>query len=196
MSRSRPLRWREDHELLDAAVTGNRDAMTLLLERHYDRVALIARRMMSDRSDAEDATQQALIAIVRGIAGFDGRSAVSTWIHRVTVNACLDEIRRRGRRPEPVEISAVSEAPSTPEPDHAVSVVDRAVIDEAMKRLAADFRAAVVLRDVCGLDYDEIAEVLEVPGGTVRSRISRGRRELRALLGNPGVSRHVEEMEP
>jgi RNA polymerase sigma-70 factor (ECF subfamily) len=181
----------DDGALALAAGRGDRDAMEALLERHYDRMAAIAARMLGRGADAEDATQNALLAVVRGISRFDGRSAVTTWIHRVTVNACLDEIRRRGRRDRPIDphdptsdlvghVEGV--APDTAGPD---GVADHVDIEAALARLPVEFRAAVVLRDLCGLDYAEIAECLEIPAGTARSRISRGRRMLGEILGNP-----------
>lgn len=122
------------------------------------------------------------MAIVRGLPGFDGRSAFSTWAYRVATNACLDELRRRRRRPEP----GLPEGPDEPATvDDAEGVTTRVDLDAALQSLPADFRAAVVLRDVAGLSYDEIAAALSVPPGTVRSRIARGRAALVPLLA-PG----------
>jgi len=136
-----------------------------------------------------------LIAIARGIRRYDGRAAFTTWSYRVATNACLDELRRRRRRPvpempEPLGLGASSDRPGgalvTPPALAAVEAVDhRLDIDAALGQLPQDFRAAVVLRDLCDLDYAEIARVLGIPPGTVRSRIARGRRQLADLLGNP-----------
>lgn len=159
------------------------------MRRHYDRIHAVCRRIAGP-SDADDATQQALIAVVRGLDSFDGRSRFSTWCYRVASNAALDEVRRRGRRPRPTAIGV------TPDGDDAVAAdpVDErtatsvAAFDErgplvdALESLPEEFRAAVVLRDVGDLDYAEIAEVLGIPPGTVRSRIARGRRLLAARL--------------
>ena len=125
-----------------------------------------------------------MIAIIRGLPRFDGRAAFSTWIYRITTNACLDELRRRRRRPEP-GLPEIERAPSDSAPGVASAVTDAVAVDEAMATLPADFRAAVVLRDVCRLDYAEIAEVLSIPAGTVRSRIARGRAVLARTLGEP-----------
>lgn len=129
------------------------------------------------------------MAIVRGLDGFDGRSAFATWAYRVTTNACLDELRRRRRRPEPGLPEGVAQ-PVSPV-DETEAATTRADLDVALRSLPADYRAAVVLRDVCALSYQEISEVLGIPPGTVRSRIARGRGALIPLLApgrNPGPS--------
>src|SRR4051794_3799632 len=139
---------------------------------------------MGNESDALDATQETLMAIVRGLPRFDGRAAFSTWSYRVATNTCLDELRRRRRRPEPGlsddDRSTLDGDPSAPALDEAVSA--RVTIDDAIQQLPLEFRAAVVLRDVCSLDYAEIASVLDIPPGTVRSRIARGRALLATQL--------------
>lgn len=175
---------------MNAARGGDQAALDTLLRRHYDRLYALCRRVTGNDADGQDACQEALMAIVRGLGGFDGRSAFTTWSYRVATNACLDELRRRRRRPEPV-------APDEPGPgsgsgpgalDAADAVVLRVDVDAALATLAPEFRVAVVLRDLCGLSYDEIGEVVGVPPGTVRSRISRGRSALAGLLtesGNP-----------
>lgn len=151
---------------------------------------------MGNDADALDATQEAMIAVVRGLPRFDGRAAFSTWAYRVATNACLDELRRRKRRPEPtadedLDVVAGSGAAGGGAGgggggSSALDVVgDRVDIDAALATLAPEFRAAVVLRDLVGLDYAEIAEVLGAPPGTVRSRIARGRAALAAVLAPP-----------
>jgi RNA polymerase sigma-70 factor (ECF subfamily) len=167
-----------------AAQRGDREALDRLLRRHGDRVHAVCRRMTGNDADALDATQEAMIAIVRGLPRFDGRSAFSTWAYRVATNACLDELRRRRRRPEPTSDEDLERASSGP--GGSLDVVgDRVDIDAALATLPAEFRAAVVLRDLVGLDYAEIGEVLGAPPGTVRSRIARGRAALASALGNP-----------
>jgi RNA polymerase sigma-70 factor (ECF subfamily) len=156
----------------------------------------LCRRLTGHHADAQDALQDALIAIARGIRRFDGRAAFSSWAYRVTTNACLDELRRRRRRPLPAspdsdgyDVAAGGGAAGRVPGfvgGAAEAVVERLDIDAALARLPEDFRAAVVLRDLCDLDYAEIARVLDVPPGTVRSRIARGRAQLADLLGNPG----------
>jgi RNA polymerase sigma-70 factor, ECF subfamily len=167
------------------AQRGDRAALEALLRRHHHRVAVLCTRLCGP-SDAPDATQEALLAVVRGLRRFDGHAAFTTWLYRVTTNACLDELRRRRRRPRPgLEDDALLAGPRTGA-DPAGAVAARVDVDAALARLAPEFRAAVVLRDLCGLDYAEIADVLGIPSGTVRSRIARGRGQLADLLaGNP-----------
>ena len=182
---------RGDRELAEAAQAGDERALDQLLHRHVDRLHGLCRRMLGSDADADDATQEGLIAIARGLAAgrFDGRSSFGTWAYRVTTNACLDELRRRGRRAgaasdEQLE-RALADSAAAPGPDSAVAA--RLDVGAALARLPLDFRAPVVLRDLCGLDYAEIAEVLSIPPGTVRSRIARGRAALAPLLGNPAA---------
>jgi RNA polymerase sigma-70 factor, ECF subfamily len=168
-----------------AAQRGDRAALDALLRRHYDRIFALCRRLTGNEADALDAAQDACIAIVRGLHRFDGRSAFGTWAYRVATNACLDELRRRRRRPEPILPDGTADLVTAPGPAADSLVADRMTVDAALAQLAPDLRAAVVLRDLCDLDYAAIAEVLDIPAGTVRSRIARGRARLADLL-EPG----------
>jgi len=173
----------DDADLATRASRGDRRALETLLDRHADRVHALCRRVLAHPEDALDATQEAMIAIARGITRFDGRSAFTTWLYRVATNAALDELRRTRRRPDPVDIGALDRADPGPALD--TSVGDRVDVDAALATIPSDFRVAVVLRDLCDLDYAQIAEVLDLPPGTVRSRIARGRALLTTALGNP-----------
>src|SRR5437879_7380907 len=172
-----------DDVLVARAVAADATALNDLLRLHYDRVYAICLRMTGNEADALDACQEALIAIVRGLARFDQRSAFATWAYRVATNACLDELRRRRRRP----IASVDEATVIEHRDLPESAPERLDVQAALARLPIEFRAAVVLRDLAGMSYDEIAATLDVPPGTVRSRIARGRAALAAALGPPGA---------
>jgi RNA polymerase sigma-70 factor (ECF subfamily) len=170
--------------LVAAARAGDVTSLDTLLRRHYDRIHALCRRMTGSDADALDAAQDALIAIARGLDRFDERSSFSTWAYRIATNACLDELRRRRRRPVPAEPDPTLASPG----DVANAVAARVDIDAALATLPAEFLAAVVLRDLNGLSYDEIAQVLEIPPGTVRSRIARGRGLLAdRLAGNHGA---------
>jgi RNA polymerase sigma-70 factor (ECF subfamily) len=191
----------DDQALVAAAQAGDRRALDTLLRRHYDRVHAVCRRIAGSSRDADDAAQEAMISIVRGLPRFDGRAQFSTWAYRIATNAALDELRRRKRRPA---LHVVSDEGTAPEPvdplaDRQVTAIgDRMAIDAALDELPEEFRAAVVLRDVADLDYAEIADALGVPVGTVKSRIARGRNQLTTLLGNQGTSggRPTPESEP
>lgn len=175
----------DDDDLVLAAVGGDRSALEALLRRHHDRLYAVCRRLTGSDADAADATQEALVAIVRGLPAFAGRSRFSTWSYRIAVNSALDELRRRRRRPVPTGDDELGAAAATvPEPGTrpADAGIGRLDVDAALMKLPVEFRAAVVLRDLCGLDYAEIAEILAVPAGTVRSRIARGRAALVPLL--------------
>jgi len=184
----------DDPQVLAAARRGDRGALETLLSGHYDRIHALCRRMLGNEPDALDATQDALLAAVRSIARFDGRSSFGTWLYRIATNACLDELRRRRRRPVVTRHGDVdgAEEASTAGPRRHVGAVadpaDRASaqvdVDAALRRLSPEHRAAVVLRDLCDLGYEEIAVVLEIPVGTVRSRIARGRGALADLLSD------------
>ena len=176
-----------DEALAAAANAGDRGALEVLLARHLDRVHAICRRVTGHPEDALDATQEALIAVTRGLHRYDGRALFTTWLYRVATNAALDELRRRKRRPEPAEL--IEDRPLGGGGAGAApvesAVVARLDVDAALAGLSPEFRAAVVLRDLCDLDYAEIAEVLDVPIGTVRSRIARGRAAIADQLREP-----------
>lgn len=177
----------EDRSLVTAAQQGDRRALDDLLRRHYPRVAAVCRRILHNEADAADATQDALLAAVRGLARFDGNAAFGTWLYRIATNACLDQLRRRQRRPS-TSLDALPEFADLVETrPFDATVVDQLAVQGALERLPEDFRIAVVLRDVADLDYADIAETLGVPIGTVRSRIARGRAFLVKELGNQTV---------
>lgn len=170
----------DDEDLVGRAKGGDQDAMEQLLGRHYDRIYGVCRRMTGNDADAADAAQNALIAVARGLARFDERSRFSTWVYRIAANCSIDELRRRSRWPSTSLDELIPMAGGRDgDPE---SSADRVDVDAALRQLPAPYRAAVVLRDMCGLDYAEIAEVLQLPPGTVRSRIARGRSALVELL--------------
>ncbi len=167
----------DDAALLRAHVAGDRDAFAELVRRHRDRLWAVALRTLGDREDAADALQEALISAYRSAHRFRGESAVTTWLHRIVVNACLDRVRRRTARPT-VALADTEPAPVAPvDSDTALDV--RA----ALARLPVEQRTALVLVDVQGYSVVEAAAILEVAEGTVKSRCARGRARLAALLG-------------
>jgi RNA polymerase sigma-70 factor, ECF subfamily len=182
---------RADDAIARLAAGGDAQALDELLRRHTGLIHGVCRRVLGNADDALDATQEALLSIARKISSFDGRSRFSTWCYRVATNAALDEVRRRHRRPQPLESLPETVSDGVRIDDF---VVDRLSVDAALAELGPEFRAAVALRDLIGMDYAEIGEVLGVPPGTVRSRISRGRAALADLLGNqPAPSDHQND---
>jgi RNA polymerase sigma-70 factor (ECF subfamily) len=171
-----------DAELIDRFRGGDQDAFTELVTRHERRVYNLAYRMLGRAEDARDAAQDAFLSCYRHLASFRGEAAFTTWLHRITVNACYDSLRRRP--PDPAPLSEVPEpSPARDHADQAAAAVD---VQRALGRVPVEFRAALVLHDIQGLPYEEVAEALEVPIGTIKSRIHRGRLALaRALSGEP-----------
>lgn len=172
----------DDELLVRRARRGEKAAVDALLRAHYDTVRAVCHRIVINTQDAEDATQNALIAIVRALPSFDGRAKFSTWAYRIATNAALDEVRRIRRRPVPTDADVLAPAPIADRTDAVGAQID---IRGALEQLPEEFRVAMVLRHVADLDYAEIAVILDVPVGTVRSRLSRGREQLSVLLGNP-----------
>jgi RNA polymerase sigma-70 factor (ECF subfamily) len=174
---------RDDVALLRAHVAGDRDAFAELVRRHRDRLWAVALRTLGDREDAADAVQDALVSAYRAAGRFRGDAAVTTWLHRIVVNACLDRLRRRQARPTvPLpehEVGSLSDrGATTPDSDTALTV--RA----ALGQLPDDQRIALVLLDLQGYSVAEIAEILGIAEGTVKSRCARGRAKLAVLLGH------------
>lgn len=166
--------------MVAAAQSGDRNALDQLLRRHYERIHAVCRRVAGGTRDADDACQEALIKITRNLPRFDGRSSFATWAYRIATNASLDELRKRKRRPalhsvKDGEDDRESEIADPMAERRIQHVSDRLILDDALAGLPDDLKAAVVLRDVADLDYKEIAEALEIPVGTVKSRIARGR---------------------
>ncbi len=175
-----------DDELLERVRNGDTVALEELLRRHHSRIHAVCLRILGHRSDADDAAQNALVSIARNVGTFDGRSSFSTWAYRIATNAALDEIRRRRRRPRPMsDVDTILERLDDPRAEHDHEVLEnRELIERALASLPEEYRVAVVLRDVADLDYEQIATILEIPIGTVRSRIARGRAKLANSFGN------------
>jgi len=177
-------------QLVERARQGDLDAFNTLVEIHQRAVYNLCLRMIGNPAAAEDSAQEAFISAWRAIAGFKGRSdggSFRSWLMRIAANACTDELRRRGRRPsvsldapppgaeEPIDLPDAAEGPET----LALRKEHQAAIQAALLRLPPDQRLAVVMCDIQGFAYEEIAATMGVSIGTVKSRISRGRDKLR-----------------
>ena len=172
-----------DDALLAAHVNGNSDAFNELVRRHRDRLWAVALRTTRNPEDAADAVQEALISAFRNAGSFRGQSAVTTWLHRIIVNSCLDLARRRAARPSVALREEESFQPADPRDRIAERELGIAV-EEALGRLPIDQRAAIVLVDVQGFPVADAAEALGVPIGTIKSRCARGRARLACSLGH------------
>ncbi len=167
---------------------GSADAFEILVQRHGTRVYNLCLRILGDPDEAADVSQDTFLAALRKLSTFRGDSAFTTWLHRVTVNACYDSLRRKRRRPLlQIVRDEDDERPETslPAPDHADDVVFSVDVARALLEVPEEFRVVLVLADVQDLPYDEIARVLEIPVGTVKSRVFRGRAALGKALGSP-----------
>jgi RNA polymerase sigma-70 factor (ECF subfamily) len=170
-----------DALLVKRAQRGDRNAVDTLLRENYDVVRSVCHRIIINSSDADDATQIALMSIVRALPTFDGRAKFSTWVYRIATNAALDELRRIRRRDVPNDDAKFENISVT----DATNAVDAQMdVSTALAQIPEEFRVVLVLRHIADLDYEEIAVILDVPVGTVRSRLSRGRAQLAAMLGN------------
>jgi RNA polymerase sigma-70 factor (ECF subfamily) len=166
------------------------------MRRHEERAFAIAVRVVNDRSEALDATQEAFVTVYRRASSFRGDAAFTTWLYRITVNACNDALRKKARggvlesdpQAHPNEIAA--------QDDVEAEVGRRVDVARALAALSPEYREAVVLHDLGGVPYEDIATITEVAIGTVKSRISRGRKRLARLLEQPGVSGESEGVGP
>jgi len=169
------------------AQNGDAAALEELLLAYEKRVYSIAYRLMGGEADAADMAQEALIKICRGVRGFKGEASFSSWVYRLTVNTCMDGLRKRKRAPISLEFACESGIPfedsgaDAPE-TRALSLERAEDIQKAISTLSAEHMTVVVMRDISGLSYEEIADSLRISVGTVKSRISRARQRLKELL--------------
>jgi RNA polymerase sigma-70 factor, ECF subfamily len=172
-----------DSELVDMATKGDRRALDTLVERYSPRVNRLASQLMGDFEEARDAAQESLVKVCTRLKQFRGEAQFATWLHRLVVNTCRDRMAfQRVRRAEPLELDehAVSE---DPDPSSVAMLIDlRRDLADALSRLSADQRIAVVLRDSFGLSYKEISRVARMPVGTAKCYVHRARARLRTLL--------------
>ena len=184
-----------DADLLAAHVDGDADAFGELVRRHRDRLWAVALRTLGDREEAADALQDALVSAYRRAGSYRGEAAVTTWLHRVVVNACLDRVRRRAARP-----TVAWPEQELPDRHDAHDSTETALdVRSALARLPEHQQQALVLVDMHGLSVSEAAQVLDVAEGTVKSRCARGRAALAALLrpqGNPTAAPDVPRVSP
>jgi RNA polymerase sigma-70 factor (ECF subfamily) len=173
----------QDAKLLARVLDGDHDAFNQIMRHHEDRVFSVCLRIIGEREQALDATQETFLTAFRKAEQFQGNSALGTWIYRIAVNTCYDQLRKQKRRrtdPIPDHVQPVDYSAE----DAVESAGLRPEIQRALARIPEDFRIAVVLSDIEGMGLPDVAELLGVPVGTVKSRVFRGRRLLARELGN------------
>ena len=196
----------EEQQWIDDARRGDQEAFEQLVRRYEKRVFALTSRMCRNPADAEEAAQEAFLAAWQGLAFFRGDSSFSTWLYRLATNACVDLLRRESRHRTAAGLSLDDEELNLDVPDPARSPQDEAErrelreeIERGLASLSPEHREVLVLREIHQLSYDEIAETLDLDVGTVKSRISRGRKQLRKFLlksGNfspPSASKGTEK---
>lgn len=183
----------EEKVWIEEARNGDAAAFEQLVRRYEKQVFALTRRMCKNPADAEEAAQDAFLAAWQGLKFFRGESAFSTWLYRLTANACVDLLRREGRHQTAAGAALDDEETALELPDESPTphaLTERAELREqleaGLKALPEEYRTVLVLREVHQQSYDEIAEILSLELGTVKSRISRGRKRLRKFLLESG----------
>ena len=177
----------DEKKLIERAAAGHADAFNELMARHEQQMYAVALRMCARREDAQDCLQEAMLRVYRAIGSFKGQSSFATWLYRITMNTCLDEFRKKKDK-QNTSLDSLLDVGWSPsdngcEPEKQALMREmREKMNGAIRELPEDMRAAVVLRDIQGFSYDEIAQTLEINVGTIKSRISRGREKLREKL--------------
>lgn len=185
---------RKDEDLIKLSLAGDTGAFEELMEKYQHKIYSLAYRYMGNEEDASDMAQEALVKAYRSLHGFKGDSSFSTWIYRITANVCIDELRKRKRT---LHMISLDEPVATMDGDEierditdhsptADILYERKELEDYLQSLIntlkPDHKSAIILRDVMGFSYEEIAEILQCSVGTVKSRISRGRGILRKKL--------------
>ena len=173
----------EDAQLLARVVDGDHEAFSQIMQTHEDRVFSVCLRILHDRDNALDATQETFLMVFRKAGQFKGKAQVGTWIYRIAVNTCYDQLRKGKRR----RADALPEHYDPVDPgaeDAVISAGLRPEIQAALAELSPEFRGAIVLADIEGMSLPDVGQVLGIPVGTVKSRLFRGRRVLARHLGN------------
>ena len=184
---------RQEQQWVDAARQGDQSAFEQLVKLYEKRVLALTTRMCKNPADAEEAAQEAFLSAWQGLPFFRRDASFSTWLYRLASNACVDLLRREGRRQSAAGPSLNDEEVQLEVPDTAPSPQEQAErselrqqIEAGLQALTPDHRQVLLLREMHQLSYDEIAQTLDVDVGTVKSRINRGRKQLRNFLLSSG----------
>lgn len=186
-----------DQQVLEACRRGDEGAFDLLVERHHRRIFRVCVRLLGEEDAALDAAQEAFVKAWRALARFEGGSLFTTWLTRIAINQCRNEQRRRGTLKHGRPLSLDAPAPGSDLPRSALLASAGATAHDGasthelaealhavLRELESDDREVLLLREVEGLSYEDVAEVLDIPVGTVRSRLHRARAEVRRRLGH------------
>lgn len=182
-----------ENDLIKKCKKGNREAFNVLFSKYQSQVVGIAYGMLSDKEDALDAAQEAFVRVYRSIESFKEQSSFATWLYRITTNVCSDMLRKRQRSAAVTSINQTLDddkkdidiRDESPTPEEHFEITERqAAVRQAISELNDEYRAVITLCDLEGMSYDEISEVLDLPLGTVKSRISRARNALKKNLEN------------
>ena len=183
-------------ELVARSQRGDASAFDALVRSHYTLTYNVAFRLLSDADAASDATQAAFVRAFRSISNFRHTAAFSTWLYRIVTNVCLDSIRQRERSAQSLTLLSDEDDDGQQERDipdgsgDPAQALERAEVQElvqaALRRLSTDHRAVLVLYDLQGFSYEEVGEVLQLPLGTVKSRLNRARHALKEEIGAQG----------
>ena len=175
-----------DEELVRRFLLGDTDAFERLVEQHRQRVYNLCLRVLGDPEDAADAVQDTFLSVLTKLRQFRGDAAFTTWMHRIAVNACYDLTRKRRRQPL-LRLAGDQDLPEPelgpPVPDHAEELAGTRDAVAALRQVPEEFRVALVLADLHDMAYEQIAKILDVPIGTVKSRVHRGRVALALAMG-------------
>ena len=181
-----PIDLDTDLEIVARCRTGDREAFAELVQRYQSKVLTLAVRILNNRAEAEDIAQDIFVKVFQALRDFRVASRFSTWLYRITVNDCLNHIRRRTRQQQTLsatESHAMLGASPASNPQRALEQKERwSLVQAKLQALSPEHRTILLLRDVEDLSYEEIADVLQLEHGTVKSRIHRARMELKALL--------------
>jgi RNA polymerase sigma-70 factor (ECF subfamily) len=176
-------RGAEDHVLIQRFLAGEEAAFERLVERYYQRIDRLAQQVVRHPMAAEDIAQEVFLRAYRGLPRFRGEASFYSWLYRIAINLCLNYLRRQAQQTSPPQDFEASAPPAAPDPSVLLETQERhRLIHRAIDALPARYRIAIILRDLEGLSYQEIADVLDVPLGTVKSRINFGKQLLRKAL--------------
>lgn len=179
-----------ENDMIKQCKQGNRDAFNILFEKYQSKVINLAYNMLSDREDAFDAAQEVFVKVYKNMESFKENSSFTTWLYRITSNVCADMLRKRQRSAKSVSIDKMSEEfggtdiqDTAPTPEENAFLTERQrAVREAINELKDEYKIVITLCDIEEMSYDEIAEILKLPKGTVKSRINRARTALKKNL--------------